>query len=280
VLQTSTLRVLSSADLPSIWTLFDRDPVANVFVASRVRAAGPERSRLGGELWGHFVEDTLVAACYYGANLVPVEAGPASIELFAEQALRRQRRCASLVGPHEAVSRLWEILEPRWGPAREVRPQQPVMVTSERARVPADPQVRRVRMDELDILMPASTAMFTEEVGVSPVEGDGGVGYRARVAELIEAGRAFARIEDAEVVFKAEIGSVSDLACQVQGVWVRPERRGHGLSVGGMAAVVNTALAEVAPAVSLYVNDYNLPARAAYRRVGMSDAGMFMSVLF
>jgi predicted GNAT family acetyltransferase len=135
-------------------------------------------------------------------------------------------------------------------------------------------------MDELDILMPASTAMFTEEVGVSPVEGDGGVGYRARVAELIEAGRAVARIEDAEVVFKAEIGSVSDLACQVQGVWVRPERRGHGLSVGGMAAVVNTALAEVAPAVSLYVNDYNLPARAAYRRVGMSDAGMFMSVLF
>jgi hypothetical protein len=135
-------------------------------------------------------------------------------------------------------------------------------------------------MDELDVLMPACTAMFTEEVGVSPAEGDGGAGYRARVAELIAAGRAFARIEDGSVVFKAEVGSVSNLACQVQGVWVRPDLRGRGLSVGGMAAVVNSALAEIAPAVSLYVNDYNTPARAAYRRVGMTDEGTFMSVLF
>ena len=34
--------------------------------------------------------------------------------------------------------------------------------------------------------------MFTEEVGVSPLTGDGGASYRARVAQLIRAGRAFA----------------------------------------------------------------------------------------
>ncbi len=32
--------------------------------------------------------------------------------------------------------------------------------------------------------------------------------------------------------------------------------------------------------VTLYVNDFNAPARAAYRRVGFTDAGAFMSVLF
>src|SRR5205823_1051044 len=84
--------------------------------------------------------------------------------------------------------------------------------------------------DELDILLPASVAMFTEEVGVSPVGADGGRAYRARVNELIAVGRAFARIEDGQVVFKAEIGSVTPLACQVQGVWVRPELRGRGLA--------------------------------------------------
>jgi hypothetical protein len=46
-----------------------------------------------------------------------------------------------------------------------------------------------------------------------------------------------------------------------------------------MAAVVQAAL-RMAPVVSLYVNDYNLPARAAYRRAGFSDVGTFMSVLF
>jgi predicted GNAT family acetyltransferase len=122
--------------------------------------------------------------------------------------------------------------------------------------------------------------MFTEEVGVSPTASDGGAAYRARVAELIRAGRAFARIDDGRVVFKAEIGSVTPSACQVQGVWVAPDLRGRGLSVPGMAAVVNTALADVAPVVSLYVNDYNSAARAAYRRVGLTDCGTSMSVLF
>jgi uncharacterized protein len=32
--------------------------------------------------------------------------------------------------------------------------------------------------------------------------------------------------------------------------------------------------------VSLYVNDFNAPARAAYRRVGFGEVDTFMSVLF
>jgi hypothetical protein len=146
--------------------------------------------------------------------------------------------------------------------------------------VPPDPLVRRVRREELDLLLPASVAMFTEEVGVSPLGPDGGGAYRARVRELIDSGRAYARIEDGRVVFKAEIGSVTPLACQVQGVWVRPELRGRGLAEAGMAAVVTDALRRVAPVVSLYVNDYNRPARAAYRRVGFTQTATFASVLF
>jgi predicted GNAT family acetyltransferase len=47
-----------------------------------------------------------------------------------------------------------------------------------------------------------------------------------------------------------------------------------------MAAVVAQSLRDVAPVVSLYVNDYNHAARATYRRVGFTDRGTFMSVLF
>jgi predicted GNAT family acetyltransferase len=140
--------------------------------------------------------------------------------------------------------------------------------------------VRRVRPDELEILYPACVAMFTEEVGVSPANGDGGSLYRARVGELIAQGRAFARIEDGRVVFKAEIGAATTEACQIQGVWVDPALRGRGYANGGMAAVVAHAQASVAPVVSLYVNDFNTAARAAYSRVGFAQVGSFMSVLF
>jgi hypothetical protein len=133
---------------------------------------------------------------------------------------------------------------------------------------------------QLDVLMPACIAMFTEEVGVSPLGTDGGSLYRSRVADLVGSGRAFAWIENGEVVFKAEIGAATDSVCQVQGVWVNPAYRGRGIAAGGMAAVVEYGLRDFSPIVSLYVNGYNTPARRAYRRVGFSEVGSFASVLF
>jgi uncharacterized protein len=47
-----------------------------------------------------------------------------------------------------------------------------------------------------------------------------------------------------------------------------------------MAAVVTQARKSIAPVVSLYVNDYNLPGRATYHRAGFAEVGSFMSVLF
>jgi predicted GNAT family acetyltransferase len=157
---------------------------------------------------------------------------------------------------------------------------QPLMMTTASSAVAPDTAVRRVRLDELELLLPASIAMFTEEVGISPVAADGGALYRARVAELLAAQRSFARIEQDRVVFKAEVGAATSAACQIQGVWVDPALRGRGLSVAGMAAVVIACLRDIAPAVSLYVNDFNTPARRAYERVGFREVGTFMSVLF
>lgn len=232
-------------------------------------------------MWGWYTDGKLRSLCYSGANLVPICATPEAVRAFADRARRTGRRCSSIVGPAEPTALLWKLLEPHWGPARDVRPHQPLMVTE---RMPddlaPDPYVRRIRKDEMDVIMPACVAMFTEEVGVSPMAGDGGLLYQARVAELVGAGRSFARVEDGKVVFKAEIGAATSRACQIQGVWVAPEHRGRGLSVTGMAAVLRYALADVAPVVSLYVNDFNTAARACYRRVGFRETGAFMSVLF
>jgi len=278
--RSSGLRVLDDRDLPAVHAILDSDPVANVFVSARVRAAGLNPARLGAEMWGYSERRKLVSLCYAGANLVPVAATPEALRVFADRARWQGRRCSSIVGPVEMVEPLWERLEPHWGPARAIRDRQPVMATSRMPDVPPDTEVRRVRVDERDILLPACVAMFTEEVGVSPNGGDGGALYRARVTELIRGGRAFARITDGTVEFKAEIGAITPHACQIQGVWVPPHLRGRGYSVAGMSAVIATALQSFSPLVTLYVNDFNAPARAAYHRVGMTDVGTFMSVLF
>lgn len=281
MLTQTTTRVLEPSDLGAALAILESEPVANAFVTSRVQIAGLDPWRLGGEMWGWYADGRLRSLCYSGANLVPICATPEAVRAFADRARRAGRRCSSIVGPAEPTAQLWRLLEPGWGPAREVRANQPLMVTeSPSAEVTPDPLVRRIRKDEIELLMPACVAMFTEEVGISPLAGDGGLLYQARVAELVGAGRSFARVEDGKVVFKAEIGAATSQACQIQGVWVAPEYRGRGLSETGMAAVLRHALADVAPVVSLYVNDYNTPARKAYTRVGFREVGAFMSVLF
>jgi uncharacterized protein len=279
VLRTVSLRLLDDRDRDAALALADADPMANVFVGSRIRAAGLDPWRLGGEVWGVVDDGRLTSLCYAGGNLVPVGAGSDALQHFAERGKRQGRRCSSINGPARMVLPLWEQLEPAWGSARDVRPRQPLMMMRNVPSVPADSAVRRVLPHEADILLPASIAMSTEEVGVSPTAVDGGALYRARVRELIATGRSYARIEDGRVVFKADVGSVTPHACQIQGVWVAPDRRGERLSIAGMAAVVRLAL-EHAPVVTLYVNDYNAPALAAYRRVGFTQVGTFASILF
>jgi len=277
---TDQVRLLRGSDLTAIRRILDADPAVNAFVDARLRAAGFDPRRMGAQLWGYEERGELVSLCYAGANLVPVGATRAAALAFAERALQHGRTCSSVWGPRDAVATIWQVLEPVWGRARGVRAVQPFLTMRSQPKIAPDPRVRRVRMDELDALYEASVAFFTEELGVSPEERDGGSYYRARVADLIRRGYAFARFENGEVVAKAEIGIATPRAFQVQGVWVRPDRRGEGLAAPCVAAVVSAGLREVAPVASLYVNDFNIPARRAYARVGFTQTATFMTVLF
>jgi predicted GNAT family acetyltransferase len=104
--------------------------------------------------------------------------------------------------------------------------------------------------------------------------------YRARVAQLVSRGWSFVRLEHGRVIFKAEVAAATPHACQVQGVYVVPDRRGAGLATAGMAAVVDLALRHIAPVVSLYVNAHNTAARRAYERVGFRQTATFTTIMF
>lgn len=284
VFGASPVRALDDRDREAVLALCEEDPVANVFVSSRVAAVGADAAALGGQLWGYHEGGRLAAVCWAGANVVPVGVHGGVVEAFAARLRRHGRRCSSIVGPADAVLGLWERLAGSWGAAREVRPDQPLLATTEPPAVRASPEVRRTTRADLDALVPACVAMFTEEVGYSPVAGDGGAGYRRRVQELVDAGRSFASFATVrgtrQVVFKAELGAVAPGVAQLQGVWVHPDHRGQGLAAPGVAAVVLAARADGFATSSLYVNAFNARALRAYREVGFRQVGTFATVLF
>ena len=253
VLRSATaLRTLERRDRDAILAAAaPATPSPNVLVAERVELVGSEPVRLGGEIWGLFEHGVLEAPAAPGANLVPVGcARPAAMDAFAEP--RPARRPALLLARSATPTRspaLWRRLEPMGGAAREVRAQPAALQhpSAPRGRTP-DPLVRaRCPRTSWIAVLPACVAMFTEEVGYSPVGGDGGLRYRRRVADLRQGRTLRAAGPGGRGDLQGRLGSVSSQVAQVQGVWVDPRWRGQGLAAPAMAAVVQAALRDVAP---------------------------------
>jgi predicted GNAT family acetyltransferase len=274
-----SVRVLTRDDLAAAIRVLSINPVENVMVAARVRAAGVDQASLGCPVWGFERDGVLRALCHVGSNLVPVNADPEAVAAWVEFA-GPERPCASIIGPSVVALSMWRQLAERWGAPwraiRNVRPHQPLLAISSEPLIKANPRVRRVTLEHWDSYYEAAVRMYTEEVGVSPVQGNP-AGYRFYVRQLITSGRAFGLFDGNRVLFKADLGSVSSTVCQVQGVWLDPELRGHGLAPPAMAAVVKLART-VVPTVSLYVNDFNVPARATYAKIGFRQVGEFATV--
>ena len=223
----------------------------------------------------------LTSACYAGANLVPVGATPAAVTAFAGRARLQGRRCSSIVGPAEAVGPDVGTAAPLLG-AAPGDPGSPAGHGDLRAaQAVPDPQLRRVRPTELDVLLPASVAMFTEEVGVSPLgtgrrgglPGPGGRADRARAGVRPDRGRPGDVQGRDRGRHPARLPGPGRMGA--------PRAAGPGLAAAGMAAVVTEALQTIAPVVSLYVNDFKhgprgLP-QSGVHRGGHADLGPVLS---
>lgn len=273
-------RILGVDDVDDALDLCERDPAANVFVASRILDGGLGPGSTAAQGW--FSEGRLEAFVWTVANVVPVGTSSASWGPLAAQVRKVRRRCASFLGPRDEVLGLWHETGTAFPRPRSLRSEQPLMAT----RTPpsqlgfaVDDRVRRATHDEVDLVLPAAEHMFTHEIGYRPYTGSIAF-YRDSIRRLIAQGRTYVVLDRGRVIFKADIGSVALGACQVQGVWLSPELRGRGLAAGYMASVVEQAMADHAPFVTLYVNDFNIAAMATYERIGMEQVGTFATILF
>ena len=153
-------------------------------------------------------------------------------------------------------------------------------------------------LGEEELVLPASVAMFAEEVGYDPTSAGGA--YTRHVNWLVAARRSYVVVDDGEgrpplpggprrVAFKADVGALwnpvpgrADGVAQLTGVWTRQDLRGRGLASVALAAVIGAVRARHVGArgtVSLYVNDFNTAALGLYGRLGFERAGTFATVL-
>lgn len=274
------IRVLDEADTAALRAVVSTDPVANIFMDAQLTVTGSARPGLGGSLViGRFEGELLVSACWLGANIVPINITTADAEEFGVVVRSLNRTFASCFGPAEAVMGMWKVLVDGPQQAFSVRASQPLMTLTGAPVIEPIRTLRTSAAQEYELVLPACALMFEEELGYSPLT-NGGSFYRSRVRSLIHSGHSLIDLDDAgEIRFKAELGTVTTRATQIQGVWMNPDHRGKSLAAGYMAAAAEYALT-LAPTTSLYVNDYNAPAIATYRKVGFETVGEFATILF
>ena len=217
-------------------------------------------------------EESLVALCHVGANVVP---SGERCAVFADATVRGQARM--IIGEERAVDELWGEVRGRMPKPRDDRPGQPVYVL-ESLPEPGETRLRAATTRDLELLVPACAEAHREEIGIDPLRRDP-EGFRWRTRAQIEEGRSWLWVEEGVICFKAEASAWTPSAVQLQQVWVDPRVRDRGNAKRALRDLCRLLLAKV-PAVCLFVRPENGPAIALYEGIGMRRTISYRSLIF
>lgn len=274
MLRSSYVRPIEATDLPIAFEIAEQDVVANCFLISKLAEF-------------EFTDPLLLIVndrsgnlglAYIGVNTTTANCSYEMLTHLADYLSEIQTITSSIIGNREDVFGLWEQVATYLGPARLIRTDQPLLALVGKASLEPNQQVRLATADEIELVLPAAAMMFREEVGIDPLRPATIGVYRARVLELLTAGRTYILMQDGQIIFKADVGVATKDVIQVQGVWVAPTHRGHRISGPALAAAI-TMMQQTAPTISLYVNDFNYRAIRLYRSLGFQQVGTFASVM-
>jgi uncharacterized protein len=184
-----------------------------------------------------------------------------------------------IVGPRPTVERYWQYVRSWHTSPRVVRDSQPVLVVdrSSLRGARSDVVVRRARPSEWESVAHNSAKMIEHELDYDPRSF--AAEFNANVRMMIDRSLWWVGEREGRLCFFCNAGPRSPQTLQLQGIWVPPKLRGHGLATAALYGICDELLEDV-PSLSLYVNGFNTPALRLYDRVGFSQRGEFQTLLF
>lgn len=277
-----SLRALGEDDVKNAIAFLQRDPLINVYLISRLFE---EHSAAVAQIYVVRYNRDIVLLASLATNIV-LAADPAerpdvldsAIAMIAERIVARMIPVRAIISPANLVEKLWLRLRTRLDPPTVVRMNQPVYSIRRRFDFPDLTEARYATAGDLEQLVPACAAMHKEEVGIDPLERDA-AGYRERIHELIDRRRAIVHVQDGLIASKCEFSAMSEDAVQLMGVWTHPQFRRRGLAKETLREVCGH-LFRRGKNITLFVNDFNLPAIGLYESLGFQRIGMNRALIW
>lgn len=274
---------LGPLDVPEAISFLDADPVVNVYLLALVLRDALARPR--DEWYGARRLGRMTALVHLGAGsgaVLPYGDDEDALRALGETAAGRLELLPSrfqVIGPEPAVGWLRERFPGPSPPPRLERRQRYLSLRPADLR-PAEPvpELRHARREDYALLYASGAALRAEELLEDPREIDP-VAYARRVEEDCRDGFTYVWRDARGLVFRASVSALTADAAQVSGVWTAPEHRGQGIATRALGELCGRLLAR-SHEVCLFVNDFNAPALAAYRRLGFRDRLAWASAFF
>lgn len=215
---------------------------------------------------------------FFGRHMVLAADDNRAVDAFAELAPSNHYE-RMIVAPRPIVERYWERVRSKHISPRLIRKSQPLLaVDSQTLRGDVDGvRVRRAHTTEWLPVAVNSAAMIREELGYDPRAGSAEFDQNVRAS--VERGTWWVGEHQQHLCFYCNAGPHSAYTLQLQGIWTPPELRGRGFANASLFGICEKLLQEH-PTLSLYVNDFNVPALKLYERLGFKQVGEFMTLLF
>ena len=274
---------LGPGDLVEAFGFVDRDPVLHVYLAAlllRDALGRPQDIYLGARRDGRLAGIVFLGG-RSGAVLPVGEDAQAMRRLAAEtrERLPFLPRRFQVIGERAAVDPFVAAFARAGFAPRLDRPQIYMAVEAgsfgEAEPVPA---LRPATGDDRAVVFESGAALRAEELEEDPRAADPEA-YARRVDEECRDGQTYLWLDGRGLCFRASVSARTADAAQIAGVYVPPERRGHGLARRGMAELCRRMF-ERSRTACLFVNDVNAPAIAAYRRLGFAPRAAWRSAFY
>ncbi len=273
------LEPLAAHNRSAVRAFLDGRPYETVFIAWLISIGAFDRGGaercivardLGGGIGGVFYDGPSIVLASHDSSAIDAFAAIESGPLFGR----------TVVGPNASVARYWSRVRRRRTTSPTQHLHQPLYAvdSTNLQSVDVGVGIERAGLDELDEIAREAAEMISLELGYDPPLR--GADVRERVRRQIELGWWWrSRGPDGELRFQCHIGAVSERTAQLQGVWTPPGKRGRRYATRALTAICARLLTDH-PTLSLYVNDFNLPAIALYERIGFRRVGELATILF
>jgi ribosomal protein S18 acetylase RimI-like enzyme len=274
---------LDPTDLPEVFGWLDQDPVLNVYLMALVLRDALAAPR--DEYWAVRREGGIAALLHIGSQsgaVLPLGEDAAALRLLADHARQRLPflpRRFQVIGPRAAVLTILQHVA-RSGLRPRLERRQVYMALEPGALPDFErlPELVTARPEDFELVYESGARLRLEELEEDPRQADP-AGYRRRVEEECRDGHAWLWRDAAGLCFRASVSALTGDAAQLSGVYTPPERRNRGLARRGLAELCARLLVR-SRAVCLFVNDFNVPALALYRRLGFTERAGWHSAFF